>query len=77
LRILFQAVPPLDWMIWGFFFFLTSSFLSSLYILDIRSILCGVAKNPFTFYRLTPCLNNAVFCFIEVFQFHDVQFINY
>ena len=61
----------------GLFVFLVVSFLNPLYILDISSLLdVGLMKAFFPNCRLLICFIDYVLCFIEVFQFHEVPFIN-
>lgn len=52
--------------------FLITSFLSSLYILHIVSLL-ETSKILFPFWRLSLCTNDAVLCCAEAFHFHEVS----
>ena len=49
-----------------------SSFLSSLYILDISSVRCEVGESLFLFGRLAFCSIDGLLCLIEAFQLEEV-----
>ena len=63
----------------GLFTLSMSTFLSSLYILDISPLpdRGGVGENHLIFYKVSLCPNDSVLCIIEILQFHEVPFINY
>ena len=57
--------------------FLWSSFLNSLYILDISFLSdLELEKNPFPICWWPFCLIDSVFCLTEVLQFYEVPFVN-
>ena len=59
------------------FVLLMTSFLCSLYILEMSLLSdVGLVKIFFPFCRLPFCLGNCVLCFTEAFQFQEVPFIN-
>ena len=59
------------------FGFLVISFLSSLYILGIRSLLdVGLVKIFFPICRVPICLIDYVHCLTESLKFHEVPLIN-
>ena len=59
----------------GLFGFLMSSFLSSLYILEMRPTRCGAGDTLFPFSRLLICFVDSVLCLTETFHFNEVPFI--
>ena len=61
----------------GLFDFLESTFLSSLYILDISPLSdLGEDKDPFPICWWPFCLIDGVFCFAEALQLYEVSFID-
>ena len=61
----------------GLLEFLWSSFLSSLYILDISFLSdLELEKNPFPICWWPFCLIDSVFCLTEILQFYEVPFVN-
>jgi hypothetical protein len=70
----FSSIPH---FLIGLFGFLVINFLSSLYILDISSLLnVGLVKIFWPICRLQICLIDHVLCFTEAFEFHEVPFVN-
>jgi hypothetical protein len=71
---LFSSVPP---FLIGLFDFLESSFLSSLYILDISPLLdLGLIKKLFQSVGGLFCHIDIIFCLTESLQFYEVPFVN-
>jgi hypothetical protein len=69
--------PEVQFLI-GLFEFLESSFLSSLYILDIISpIRFRIGKNLFQICWWPFCLIYSVFCITEALQFYEVPFVSF
>jgi hypothetical protein len=61
----------------GLFDFLESTFLSSLYILDISPLSdLGLVKILFQSVGDLFCLIDGVFCLTEALQFYEVPFVN-
>jgi hypothetical protein len=71
---LFTSIPHLS--IGLFVCFFVISFLSSLYILDIIPLLDVGLVKFFPVCQLLICSIDSVLCLTEVFQFHEVAFIN-
>ena len=70
---LFSSVPH---FLIGLFGFLESSFLSSLYILDIYPLSDVGSVNLFPICWVPFCLIDSVLCLIETLQFYEVPFVN-
>jgi hypothetical protein len=70
---LFSSIPH---FLTGLFGFLVVSFLSSLYILDISSLLdLGLVKFFFSICRLPICLIDNILCLTEALLFRAIPFI--
>ena len=75
LKILFQPVPHFSWIVWGII--MISSFLSSLYILNISPLSDVELKKSFRSVMLLICQTDSVLCLNEAFQFHEVSLVNF